>query len=300
VSENAQPASVNRVGRLSCAICGSNARITGEARSFSDHRFELAHCPTCRFSFVVDPPTDSDALYDAEYYRGGGADPSIDYERELEDPRTVRVYEWRGLLEIIDTLKGRVTGLRWLDYGCGLGGLVRYARQRGVEIYGFDEGYAAERMRQEGIPALTTTDLDAATGSFDVITAVEVLEHFVDPIPALRQIAALLRPGGLFFVTTGNAQPFRGRLEKWAYVQPDVHVSFFEPRTLEFAFNRLGLEPSFPGFVSGFTDLMRYKVLKKLALKRRHALERFVPWPLVARAVDRRYRLSAHPVGWRR
>jgi SAM-dependent methyltransferase len=210
------------------------------------------------------------------------------------------VYEWSGLLEIIDSLRGGLSGVRWLDYGCGLGGLVRYARQRGIEIYGFDEGYAADRMRQEGIPPLTPAELDAAAGSFDVITAVEVVEHFADPMPALRQIATLLRPGGLFFLTTGNAEPFRGRLENWAYVRPDVHLSFFEPGTLEFAFRHLGLEPSFPGFLPGFTDLMRYKVLKNLGLTRRHALEGLVPWPLVARAADRRYRLSAHPVGWRR
>jgi SAM-dependent methyltransferase len=299
-SENPERAAVDQTRPRDCAVCGSPTVVTGSAQSFSKHTFELAHCSTCRFSFVVDPPADFDALYDEEYYRGKGADPSVDYERELDDPRTVRVYEWRGLLEIIDTLRGGLSGLRWLDYGCGLGGLVRYARDRGIEIYGFDEGYAADRMRQEGIPALTPADLDAAAGSFDVITAVEVVEHLVDPMPALRQIAALLRSGGLLFVTTGNAAPFRGRLERWAYVQPDVHVGFFEPATLEFAFRSLDLEPAFPGFVPGFTDLMRYKVLKNLGLKRQHALERLVPWPLVARAANRRYRLSAHPVGWRR
>jgi hypothetical protein len=29
-------------------------------------------------------------------------------------------------------------------------------------------------------------------------------------------------------------------------------------------------------------------------------LERLVPWRMMARAFDRRYGLSAHPVGWRR
>jgi SAM-dependent methyltransferase len=274
--------------------------VAGSERSFSNRNFELAHCATCRFSFVVDPPADLETLYDEAYYRGKGADPMVDYERELEDPHTVRVYEWQGILEIIRTLRGSFSDVRWLDYGCGLGGLVRCGRRRGIDIYGFDEGYAADRMRQDGIPPLTRSELDAAAGSFDVITALEVMEHFADPMPPLREIATLLRPGGVFFLTTGNAEPFRGRLEKWAYVQPDVHLSFFEPGTLEFAFRALGLEPSFPGFVSGFSDLMRYKVLKNLGVKRRHALEGLVPWRLVGRAFDRRYRLSEHPVGWRR
>jgi SAM-dependent methyltransferase len=284
-----------------CAVCGSRATITDSMwSSFSERDFEFAHCPSCHYSFVVKPRTDFDALYNPEYYAGRGADTNVDYEREMRDASTVRAYEWRAILEVVRHLRGSLAGLRWLDYGCGLGGLVRYGRERGVDIYGFDEGYAADRMRQEGIPALSLKELDASEGSFDVVTAIEVVEHLIDPVPSLRKIAASLRSGGLFFLTTGNAEPFRGRLTKWAYVHPEVHVGYFEPRTLETAFRHAGLEPSYPGFVPGYTDLIRYKVLKQLGFKRRHAAERVVPWPIAARVVDRRFRVSAHPVGWKR
>lgn len=268
--------------------------------SFSNRDFELAHCPSCHYSFIVDPRTDFDALYDAEYYSCRGAEPTCDYEREMRDPRTVRAHEWRAILEIVRHLRGPLAGLRWLDYGSGLGGLVRYGRERGVDIYGFDEGYAAERMRHEEIPALDAQELDTSEGSFDVITAIEVLEHLSDPVSTLRRIASLLRTGGVFFLTTGNAQPFRGRFTRWRYVLPDVHVGYFEPSSLELAFRKAGLEPSYPGFVPGYTDLIRYKVVKQLGFKRRHAAERFVPWPIASRMVDRRFRVSALPVGWKR
>jgi SAM-dependent methyltransferase len=287
--------------KATCAVCASSAVVTDVVHSsFSDRDFELAHCSSCHYSFVVDPRTDFDALYDGNYYRGEGADPNVDYERELRDPRTVRTYEWRAILEIVRQLRGPLAGVRWLDYGCGLGGLVRYGRERGVDISGFDEGYAAERMTQERIPALSPEELDAAAGSFDVVTAIEVLEHLSDPVPTLRRIAGLLRPGGVFFLTTGNAEPFRGRLTKWAYVNPDVHIGYFEPGTLEVAFRGAGLDPSSPGYVPGFTDLIRYKVLKQLKLSRRRVIEHLVPWPIAARVVDHRYRVSAHPVAWKR
>jgi SAM-dependent methyltransferase len=268
--------------------------------AFSNRTFDLAHCPACHYSFVVDPRTDFASLYDAAYYEGRGADPNVDYARELEDPRTIRTYEWRALLTIVEHLRGSTDGLRWLDFGCGLGGLVRYARGRGLDVVGFDEGYAAEQLGERGIPALGPSDLEVSVCSFDVVTAIEVLEHLVDPMPTLRLITRLLRPGGLLFVTTGNAAPFRDRFEKWDYVQPDVHVGYFEPVTLDVAFRGAGLEPAHPGFIPGFTDLIRYKVLKTLGVRRRSKIEAIVPWPLAARAVDRRYRVSAHPIGWRR
>ncbi len=284
-----------------CAVCGSRASVTDSVHSsFSGRDFELAHCTSCHYSFVVDPRTDFDTLYDGAYYRGGGADSMVDYERELRDPRTVRRYEWQAIVEIVRHLRGPLDGLRWLDYGCGLGGLVRYGRDRGVDISGFDEGYAAERMRHDCMPALSPAELDTAAESFDVVTAIEVLEHLIDPMVTLRRLAALLRPGGLLFLTTGNAEPFRGRLAKWSYVQPDVHVGFFEPGTLTTALRNVGLQPAFPGYVPGFDDLLRYKILKNLRQKRRHALERIVPWPIVARTANRRYRVSAQPVAWKR
>jgi SAM-dependent methyltransferase len=285
---------------LLCRVCAQPASVTSTVTSrFSGRDFELAQCPACHYSFIVEARTDFDVLYDEAYYRGEGADPLVQYEREVTDPRTVRMYEWRAILAIVEHLRGGLGSARWLDFGCGLGGLVRYARDRGIDSFGFDEGYAAGRLRQDSVPALSSAELDVAEESFEVVTAIEVLEHLIDPVATLRRLAALLRPGGLLFLTTGNAEPFRNRMETWSYVQPDVHIGFFEPATLATAFRRAGLKPAFPGYVPGFTDLYRYKILKNLGRKRRDLLQDFVPWPLVARTADRRYRLSKHPVAWK-
>jgi SAM-dependent methyltransferase len=130
-----------------------------------------------------------------------------------------------------------------------------------------------------------------------VVTAIEVIEHVVDPVPALKAMADLLRPGGLLFLTTGNAAPHADGLSRWSYVRPEIHVSFFEPRTLAEALRRVGLEPAFPGFVPGWEDIVKFKILKNLHRRRALAVDRLLPWGVLSRLAHKRAPVSAHPVG---
>jgi hypothetical protein len=109
----------------------------------------------------------------------------------------------------------------------------------------------------------------------------------------------LLTPGGILFVTTGNVAPHRDRLDRWSYVVPDVHISFFEPGTLSAIYEASGLEAVPVGYGPGMPDIIRYKVLKALGRQRRAVWERAVPWTLAGRVVDRRHRVSAQPAARR-
>jgi SAM-dependent methyltransferase len=286
---------------LSCRACGAAAEPAGTRFGrFAGRDFAFARCRDCGFGFVSDPLDDLAAIYDEAYYRGQGADPLVDYIGELEAPdRSIRFYEWRGILKAVEALRGSVAGARWLDYGCGNGGLVRHVRgRRRLDMMGYEEGWAARAGRDAGIPILDRAAFAALEpGSCDIVTAVEVIEHMVDPAELLVAARRLLKPGGLLFLTTGNAAPVAD-LTRWSYATPEIHVSFFEPRTLAALFERHGLRAEQRGFLPGHDDIIRFKVLKNLGLRRRGAVEALVPWPLLARLVDRRYRVTAHPVGW--
>jgi SAM-dependent methyltransferase len=284
-----------------CKICGSPTDTAGTVHGgFSGRDFALRRCDACGFAFVADPWLDFAAIYDDAYYQGKGADPLVDYATELERPeRALRQYEWRGIHERVRTLIALPPGARWLDYGCGAGGLVRYLRATaGYDAVGYEQGWGLARLREHGIPFVEEAHLEGHEGAFDVVTAIEVLEHVTDPLTELRRMRALLRPGGLLFLTTGNAEPYAARLSTWRYVIPEIHIAFFEPRTLARAMREAGLSPQTPGFGPGWPDIVRFKLLKNLRRRTVSPLDRLLPWPVVARAVDRRYRLSAHPVGW--
>jgi 2-polyprenyl-3-methyl-5-hydroxy-6-metoxy-1,4-benzoquinol methylase len=284
-----------------CKICSSTAHFIGtKTGKFKQESFRFFSCDNCGFIFVANPWLDYKEIYSEDYYKGLGADPSADYLFELTNPgEALRQYEWDGIMRVVRSCINVTAETRWLDFGSGNGGLVRYCKQHArCCAWGYDQGWITEKAVKMGIPILSAADLHTLKGSFDVITAIEVLEHLPDPLVELHQIRSLLRPGGLFFFTTGNPAPHRRKLFEWAYVVPEVHISYYEPRTLAKAFAIVGLRPEFRGFLPGYEKIIRFKVLKALRFRRPSALEKWLPWKLMTRIVDARYHVTAHPIGW--
>lgn len=93
-----------------------------------------------------------------------------------------------------------------LDLGAG-SGRVKQMNFRGLahRVVGVDPD-----PRVRGNPNLdeahegTAEDLPFADASFDIVFCDNVLEHLEDPESMLREVARVLRPGGLFFAKTPN------------------------------------------------------------------------------------------------
>ncbi len=262
--------------------------------------FELRRCAGCGFGFVANPWEDFARIYDAEYYQGRGSDPLVDYLFELEHPQeTIRQLEWQGLVRAVGSLIPLSPQTRWLDFGCGNGGLVRHCRETlRCDAQGFEEGWIRDRAVQHGIPILDRAALQRAEHSYDIVTAIEVIEHAIDPLEVFRAVRRLLKPGGLLFLTTDNAAPFANRLAQWPYVVPEIHVSFFEPRTLQRALEQTGFRAAFPGFLPGHKRIIQFKLLKNLRRRRMAGWFKLVPWGLAAKLCDARFKITALPVGW--
>src|ERR1043165_4959197 len=109
----------------------------------------------------------------------------------------------------LDCLKG----LRMLDIGCGGGILSEPLARVGAQKVGADpakENIAAAQAHAEeaGVPvdyrATTAEELAAAKERFDVVLAMEVVEHVTDVNAFVATCAAMVKPGGLMIAATLN------------------------------------------------------------------------------------------------
>jgi 2-polyprenyl-6-hydroxyphenyl methylase/3-demethylubiquinone-9 3-methyltransferase len=106
--------------------------------------------------------------------------------------------------------------LRILDIGCG-GGLISEPLARlGAEVTGIDaaeaniavaRAHAREADLEIDYRQASAEELSATRERFDVVLALEIVEHVADFDAFLEGAAALVRPGGAFIASTLNRTP---------------------------------------------------------------------------------------------
>jgi 2-polyprenyl-6-hydroxyphenyl methylase/3-demethylubiquinone-9 3-methyltransferase len=105
-----------------------------------------------------------------------------------------------------------LSGLRMLDIGCGAGLLCEPFTRLGAQVIGVDPSAtniaAAKLHADKGHLSIdyrctTVEDMDKRE-RFDIVLAMEVVEHVVDVGAFLDRCASMLKPGGLMVVSTLN------------------------------------------------------------------------------------------------
>lgn len=156
---------------------------------------------------------------------------------------------------------GMGPGDRVLDMGCGAGRHAFEMYRRGGDVVAFDQD-ADElagvleifgAMKENGeVPEGAEADIkegDAlalpfADGEFDRIVAAEVLEHIPADIPAIHELARVLRPGGTMAVSVPRWLPevVNWKLSEDYHNTPGGHIRIYTDAELVDKVTKAGLE----------------------------------------------------------
>jgi len=117
---------------------------------------------------------------------------------------------WQPSGPIYERLVRRYTtpGARWLDVGCGRGGIVELLGRDVTLCAGLDPDHASLREHRTHYVHLAAGQMETlpyANCSFDLVTCSWVIEHLADPALTFAQVARVLSPGGHFIFLTPNA-----------------------------------------------------------------------------------------------
>jgi SAM-dependent methyltransferase len=186
--------------------------------------FQMLACRRCRTLYTSHLPTSQEAEdYDSYYHDDNLSAPAFVDERLDQIIAEFAPYRLDG---------------RLLDVGFGAGLLMQAARRASWQVTGVEVSQSAcQYVRGLGFEVSCGT-LDEAgyeTGSFDVVTASEVLEHVPDPQAVLNEIGRILRPGGLLWGTTPHSRGFSSRALglKWSVVSPPEHLQLFSVKGIK-------------------------------------------------------------------
>jgi SAM-dependent methyltransferase len=97
-----------------------------------------------------------------------------------------------------------------LDVACGLGYLLDIAEQQGVSAFGLDISRVALNKAKARKPALKAMEgngeyLPFANDTFDYVTCLGSLEHFIHPDFGAQEIARVLKPSGTAAIMLPNS-----------------------------------------------------------------------------------------------
>jgi 2-polyprenyl-3-methyl-5-hydroxy-6-metoxy-1,4-benzoquinol methylase len=137
--------------------------------------------------------------------------------------------------------------LRVLDLGCGNGSISNFVAQQGYEVVGVEESGQGVAIAQAQFPnchfrqgSLYELPSELCNHTFDVVMAVEVIEHLFYPKELARTARTCLKPDGKLIITTPYHGYFKnlllapsGKLDGHFHALWDGgHIKFFSIHTL--------------------------------------------------------------------
>ena len=211
-----------------CPICG----LTGH-RCFALADIWVSECVACRHRYAeFNPSPDHVALhYGDGYFNAGGAG----YDNYIGEAKLLEAHG-RRYASIVAPFCHPAGHL--LSVGTAAGFVCNGFAREGWEVTGIEpnDSMAGHARRKLGLDVRSTT-LEAYEPNvqYDLVTAIQVMAHFVAPQVAAQRMIRATRPGGYVLIETWNYRSLTARCfgRHWHEYSPPTVLHWFSRRSLD-------------------------------------------------------------------
>lgn len=134
-----------------------------------------------------------------------------------------------------------------LDLGCGYGELVGAFNELGIRAYGVDLALGALKAAKQRVGIrkvkkinLVNDKLPFDDNFFDVVTAIEVVEHLEETGNFFSEAYRVLMPGGLFLMTTPNDGSLFDKVFRNFVLDDPTHINKHKEKYWTSEINKFG------------------------------------------------------------
>lgn len=225
---------------IPCDFCGGRD-VAGEFKRADGMR--VVECATCGLAFLNPRPKPEfiSRFYEADYFTGAAADRGEGGLRCSLDPSSALTADNQGAvprpIAIVNEKFGGWEGKDVLEIGCATGDLLLKLQREGAMVKGLEiSDFAAAVARKRGLD-VTAGTIEAFApeneAKFDVVLALEVIEHVLSPTRFIANVARVLKPGGLLVLSTPNYACTKRFGNEWfGFNASFEHVFFYSSNVL--------------------------------------------------------------------
>lgn len=143
-----------------------------------------------------------------------------------------------------------------LDVGCSKGSLGAKLKERQIEVVGIEKNkefylLAKDRLNQVFLADVERFNLPYPKGYFDCLLYADILEHLIDPLAILKNLAGYLKDKGYVVTSIPNIRYYKVIIKlllgkSWDYVDTGIldksHLRFFTLINIKELFIKAGFK----------------------------------------------------------